>query len=580
MRRIPGSVTRLLALLAAIACSSPAMAFESEEHERMSNLAYALALDYFAKHYQGDDKRQKLEIAEKLRGTPGRYHELDSLWPWHKRWWSRDGEAISYGDLVTCVDFFLYPEKILAEVWRRSGERVGSDRPPGHPGGFPVTDGPEFLSLGPCIGFSLAAAQAAHNNHAHFQQDLLISQRVYHLAAMHAARSERNLYGALVLNALSDHYLQDFFAPGHIVTPRGAMADVPATARHDRANDDGLYFTLLPETADDLLPLLAQLCAWEVKKPAEVRELISKRAACNVGGDQKQLIGRSTEDLAAAIGDLFGSRPVPFKMLGDFRLWSSSQLRQRLALLLIQTRSILDVLEAGTNHFLDSRWKAEVPHAPTIARIAYGEYRLEHNEYYAARSRIADKRERPGDRDIDRTGFKPGDAYRTQVANGMFGVSVHRESFSSGVQTSRRVTTVETVIAGRLVYANGRIPSLNIGVITGWAWFNEGTLNGNGPTVRLVATIPDTEISHGPYWRWLSYPTDGRDSRRWSGGYRFDMGFSTYLTAFLGVGRDWGTAIEPGGIEGSLHRGTVWTAGLQVAWPSGRVIPPRKSALP
>ena len=48
-----------------------------------------------------------------------------------------------------------------------------------------------------------------------------------------------HILNALVNSALSDHFLNDFFAPGHITTPRENSHDTVALAMHDWANRAG-----------------------------------------------------------------------------------------------------------------------------------------------------------------------------------------------------------------------------------------------------------------------------------------------------------------------------------------------------
>lgn len=55
---------------------------------------------------------------------------------------------------------------------------------------------------------------------------------------------EENLFATLLLNAISDHYLQDSFAPGHIATLRVRLTDLAATAYHDKRNRRGLDVTV------------------------------------------------------------------------------------------------------------------------------------------------------------------------------------------------------------------------------------------------------------------------------------------------------------------------------------------------
>jgi len=95
---------------------------------------------------------------------------------------------------------------------------------------------------------------SSHNNPRHFQEDALQSFYFLHDAALSAAREDAHaprevveatgetrplLMRALSYSAAADHYLEDAFAPGHVVTPRDGMHDATALSWHDAYNARG-----------------------------------------------------------------------------------------------------------------------------------------------------------------------------------------------------------------------------------------------------------------------------------------------------------------------------------------------------
>jgi hypothetical protein len=121
-----------------------------------------------------------------------------------------------------------------------------------------VTDPSKFMKLyGPeadaCHGMDCAGARAmlkarkvtlinrlmaSKYNEDHFQEKTLTKFREFNdLAQLYALRG--NLAWALVVNAFAAHYLEDFFAPGHVLTPRTEVNNISARALHDILDKEG-----------------------------------------------------------------------------------------------------------------------------------------------------------------------------------------------------------------------------------------------------------------------------------------------------------------------------------------------------
>lgn len=535
-----------LALISIMLRPGAAIGFDSDEHKMMGDLALAVADAYVAaNHVQfgDDDARTKaIKAIKALRDTD-----------------------VSYGEVVQCVDYFLSPEKLLAYPWKESPSSAS-------PGGLPEIETkyrfPDGLAKA-CDSSGVVFAQATHINHAHFQQDLLMSLRVYHLMAIGVAKEkDQNFYGALFVNAIADHYLHDLFAPGHILTPRDALPDVVATAMHDLANREGVNFA--PNPIDDSLrPILRFICGDDEQPDLGA-------VTCKAGnGAEKLSKAGSLEDITAAVRFLGTGRPGPIAFRGDSHLWDATreQAIQRTLLLAVEVRSILDVLE-GRNSLTHFQWEFDRASGSVFASFDYGQYRTEprlvaaQEQVAPATTEAASASDAKGGKDEhDRVGESVAAKYRLGTFSTVVGVSLHREAMSSGPRTGRNVLTAEAAPAGfSLSIPWSYLPNVVVAPVIGYSGYREGSARGSGPTLRVVFAIPETEFSLGGYARWLSYPTIDGDVRKPSFGLRVDSGFSSYFTFFLGAGQDYGTKDD-----GTLQRGWLWLAGVEVAFPLTRL---------
>lgn len=516
--------------------ASSAPGFESAEHKRMGDLALRVAKSYIAD--------RNIAIADAA------HQALEQF----------QGRKMSYGQIVQCVDFYLFPEKIFAYAWRH-------DKPTGRTG-VAETGAPLHGDLiAKCDTEGAAYIQASHSNHAHFQQDLMMSFRLSHLLAYALAKEEGNYYGGLVANAIADHYLQDFFALGHIVTPRDRLTDVPATAMHDLANRQGANFR--PNLTEGIRNILQYLCGSITKNASQIETL---RCSSGDAPDIKTLIGpnNTKEQFAAAIDSLMRNEDaVIFR--GDGYLWSTDfeQLKQRILLLAVETQSILDILTVSTNSFKTFYFAYELRTGRTFADVDFGSYVFDKEP---PNFRVADSptsepvaAPAPGGR-LARLG---DNVYQLTTRARTVGLSLHRESLSSGSRAGRNVGAVEVSVGGSIVDLNSwskYLGSYDISQKIGYQWYREGNLRGSGPTARFPLSIPETEVSIGPYFRYLSYQTDQGEKRKLTTGLRIDSGFSGYFTFYMGLGKDYGVETNR-----SLHRGWLWTMGIQAAFPSSRI---------
>ncbi len=526
-----------LAAAAALAVTCDAGAFESFEHHAMANLALDAAIAYERQVAQGPEGVAARRASVALPA-------MQAL---------RDKDH--YGQIAACVDYFLYPEKMLAFAWK---PEAGSDRD-----GIPVRDSFPLKALEDQCRQGASFLQASHSNHAHFQQDLLISVRVWHAMAIGVARDEENLFGALFINAMADHYLQDFFAPGHIVTPRDIKTDVPATAMHDKANIDGALF----ETGvlkGSLRDVVSFLCTGRVNA-AEPRRLED----CNLAHPVVPAQVGAPDDAARALLELLSDHPAPTLFKGDAQLFTAGQLRQRVLLLAVETQSVLDVAQ-GTNSLRAERFGYDETKKLPLAEIDFGRYAF------------AQATPTPASVPADVAAGKPPTAasppdrplYKLGSASPILFASDARESQSSGHFMARNLYTIGFSTGSWLPNPPGIVKNW-MGAVEGdfslgLTYYKQGGDHGRGISANLALTLPETEGSIGPYYRFMSHQYQGRNVWRSSGGLRFEGGFSSYLTFFLTGGWDYSADIDR-----RLVGGRTWGGGLRVSLPVSRIGPTR-----
>lgn len=99
---------------------------------------------------------------------------------------------------------------------------------------------------------------ALHRNDLHFQSGTLCVYKKLHEQAV--ARAAARAYDdALYFEAVALHFLQDFLAAGHFVTPRGHLHDAVAGSLHDHFNRVGVEIEVTPP------PAMSE--EWKARKP-------------------------------------------------------------------------------------------------------------------------------------------------------------------------------------------------------------------------------------------------------------------------------------------------------------------------
>jgi len=210
-----------------------------------------------------------------------------------------------------------------------------------------------------------ANLQALHLNEGHFQDEALLRHLLWHQAAISAAREGR-LASGLVFEAYADHFFEDFFAPGHIVTPRASSGDMSSIAVHDKFNKQVFLFSVEPSIAKKLVEMIAAVD--EVDLTAVPTELVV-----------------SGPELDALWEDLDAGHPVAMK--GDGFLKERGE--QTAFLAFVVALSIQELFEsscgaAQSGAFSSYRWKW-----PPVDELSVGNA-IGHYDLKSSRFRTAD----------------------------------------------------------------------------------------------------------------------------------------------------------------------------------------------
>ena len=225
---------RLRLLLAAFVAAVPlhcgqAIAFDSSEHCSTSNLALRIAFDFVSQNLGKSPDLDTIEQQMLGMSKSSAVEETPDAYCFPKKWAKTGAYDFSYGKIVALVDYTINPADLFVSE--------GSVRePPESPDDLNRTYFRSKTSIGSILDV------ASHNNADHFQGSVLYLFDHWHTNAMReAARADnaRTLFRALANEAIADHFLEDSFAPGHLLTPRSAMSDAVALSWHDAFNDRG-----------------------------------------------------------------------------------------------------------------------------------------------------------------------------------------------------------------------------------------------------------------------------------------------------------------------------------------------------
>jgi hypothetical protein len=329
----------LLASALVLSCTGPAaLAFKGQEHSDLSMAGLAIARDCM------DDVGCRALVSGEDCG-PLRLDEVESAaLEMLAGVWTDPGELdFTYGEFVRVVDYVLDPVALLSP----NGSVTEPPRSPAN------LNRETIARLGSA---RLAQASAASVNDTHFQEKMMASWWHWHRDATATAagdgadasgrgRTSRALFAALLMNAISNHFLEDSFAPGHVTTPRTGLHDFSALAMHDYYNRSGADFAITEGPA--LAALLdperdSERLGIPVARLREIRALIAANGTVRLRGD-------------GYLAPVFSG-----KLQGNTEVGGHAQVQVALVSLVV-ARSLVDVFqsfacERAVNSLAGYRW--------------------------------------------------------------------------------------------------------------------------------------------------------------------------------------------------------------------------------
>ncbi|TAN72600.1 MAG: hypothetical protein EPN14_10395 [Gallionella sp.] len=556
-----------------------AIAFEGYEHKKMGDLAMLVVQNICE-----EDKGEKFCAANWKQA-------ISQLTPC-----KGDGckpNPITYGDIVRCVDDYLVPEKMLS---RKVDPKKQTDAGQNW---LPVDRNELMLNplLEHCDAGRGGELAAAHANHTHFQNDLLVALNLHHTAAIgFALQGENTLYGALVMNAIADHYLHDFFAPGHMVTPRSTLTDTASNSMHDVANDQGMMYQLAPNMTGLiidkqheklLMDAMAAVSVQLVCRPSKLFKefppaFIYSRLETTDPDCSEDKEKRADDAVREALKSL-SNMQNPLKLKGDGLLWRDDNgqgLMQRVLMLAVNVRSILDVMDANknkqfTNSFAKVNWQYEPSKSALQVTGDENSVKKDGSSNRISRPGIVTKLPCASNPDCMSVGFghgryelendgsrmthdalKNNEEYKNNTFSTLIGFQYARESLTSGAHYGRNA--YEAYLAPILY----RDENWNVIPNFGLVWLHEGAFGAHGASFRTDFIVPNTETKIAPYIRRIKYPNPNTYEWKNSFGVRAEQGFTSFMTLFIGLGKDYGPSPNLG-----LEHGWMFTAGANFSLP-------------
>ncbi len=561
---------RLLAAALLTLCSGSVHAFESNEHKRIGDLSYHIALKSFCA------QKPDSPVCGAKTGAGLFFNPLVATR-------TEEDTRPTYGDLVMCVDYFLSAEKLIAGREKDMVRGYGSTRD----SLYPASAGELELEVSIRCSAGLdnwEGARAGHVNHNHFQQEVLLAQRNNHGLSLYLAATSPTVFSALAVNAISDHYLHDTFAPGHITTWRNKLSDVVANSYHDYRNRNGLNV----KVNLDLLRSNAKLDGTEGTPTAlatAFEVLASTPGAdhffCEHPDEPKfapcpaRDAGNAKKRLDALQASIHGAPDTTTVFKGDKFLYADSKDQdiQRFVMLMTAVRSIHDVLESHNpgaavalkDSFSTSSWTWNyakddstlptlLPSSAIIASTGPVTYHVARR--YSTVGEAHD-RNRIDNHNLDK----------------IFGINLGIDNMTFGNNQSRYYAGLEAVLAGFTLFDGfrGKLPLEkdigNLAWTVGIQPFVSPGPNGVALTSRLLMILPETETAFSLQLKALRLvPVGQRHTWRPYVGLRMDMGLTSFMTMYLQAGKD--AAVQR---DGSIRSGPSVGGGIQLGAPTCRI---------
>lgn len=449
-----------------ILSSAPVFALSGKEHISIANDGLRLAHAY---------AKEKAILSE------AELRSLETLLP------ENACPNESYGDFVSAVDYVLNPVELF-EQYGQIQCLPGSIRE--------IANRPRAGRWTKLLNH----LRAAHNNEVHFGAEALNSFWAWHAAVVDSAArrgctvdGDEALVGLAIANAVSEHYLEDLFAPGHVAAFRDTMHDIGAALIHDRYNSRGAMFHLNEEVVRrDLLSILGE----DDRHLDEVRSLkpAARKAAVDALRERSGIY-------------IFGDNGVDWSFERKGGIVRNGA--QRLLQTLLAARSMLDVLysyagKAPANSFKTVHWEPQREvHPGDVAnrRLRLGRWKFPYGEYEE-------------DWGIEGKGRFFGEYV---LYHGLaLGISAEGEGFLEGVDEGgfRKAYRLEVLpgflAPGRSIEQDDmrvyRTKNNQIALVPGYEYVDGNHHHGHGPTLRVVVSIPkiDLMLSAIGGYRWLA----------------------------------------------------------------------------
>lgn len=612
---------KYLVLLALMLMASTCSAFEGYEHGTMGDLAYELAYQIHCGEGRAESARPTCVLLQSNGPYRNEIERIDGVKPVSS---PNSNSRLTYGNVVQCVDAMLTPEYLFAVTLNKmANDTAGAVYPPST--GIVGNWGEIGLTGSDCIvNDVLNSAQrseiirATHNNHSHFGSHLVTTMQLYHYMAISFARS-RDLGAALAVNALADHFLHDFFAPGHLAVNRNDTPDLLATQIHDEFNGKaGVHFFLdfgggvndfvggayrerFRRSAVTALRIMSsssdvRVCGIRYNLAAKANrlnmesmlELAVPAGWCDSSEDRAVVDVLKDVLRQAEIG---GGKIV--SMMGDDRLWDGcldvrgtipggclNSLSQRIVILLAGNASILEVI-AAYEQSLPPVEKfgiatAVIPRVSSYnanggdfvyAGIGVGHYCNPYKQNVRCKESDWFRDGESKKQDSTHHGDPMLNFDSSLWKNMPVAVSLGKESMStSGIsRTSYLLATSKVWRVERSwfeKYSGATMPTvLSLGVVG----HSEGSRTGLGVQLAGGVILTGTEIGMSVFTRRVKHDSPMYSMVRNGYGFRMDMGISQLVSFYLGTAKD-------SGLDRlyTEQRGWLFSAGLSVGLPVSR----------
>ncbi len=524
-----------------VCATQPAAAFDSGEHERMADSALLLAFAYRLEQAGHGSMAADDDICRRILAA-GYPQAILTLF----RHCSPVPEAITYGGISRLVDELNYPSQLFVR------EGTLSDRPEDAIAVLPGSweDLNEHFRVrhdnrgdDGRFGRALDGVRALSYNEVHFQNELAQQMQRMRRDALLAA--QESLYSALVSNALSDHFLQDFFAPGHLLWPRSQSHDSVAVSLHDGTNQRGARFRLdvdfwkyeLKPIADFLDALPGESRSYQLLDAYWLQRRADAAVTCGDDTGDGTLAGNPREGVACLRKHADGDGIVLH--YGDGLLSRSPG--QQALMLLVEAERILQLLRAH-DPSQDFRAMAPVPEMRSfspgyeIVIVPCPQHEFGHYLFHPLSCEPLDFSD---DGDFDRAG-DIADAVFEDSVRGVFLFAMGGQSPFRNVGSARYQLALEHIPLGLMAnsarFRNSAIHKppahclpfspCNTGFAYGIDYLHDGDFTARGVGLRLIKAFPSVSLQLSPYVKHLKYHFGNDDDWNLSWGLRLDWGFS------------------------------------------------------